>query len=192
MRHYTSRKDSLLETMNIIPHHNIHPQIHASVYVHPSAQIIGEVSLGANVSVWCNAVIRGDVNRITIGAGSNIQDLSMLHVSHKSAWDPNGAPLIIGERVTVGHSVILHGCTIGDECLIGMGSIIMDKAVLEPRVLLGAGSLVPEGKTLQSGYLYLGRPAKQLRRLTEEELTYFNYSSTHYIELAHTYKVVCA
>lgn len=188
MRHYTSRKDSLLETMNIIPHHNIHPQIHASVYVHPSAQIIGEVSLGANVSVWCNAVIRGDVNHITIGAGSNIQDLSMLHVSHKSAWDPNGAPLIIGERVTVGHSVILHGCTIGDECLIGMGSIIMDKAVLEPRVLLGAGSLVPEGKTLQTGYLYLGRPAKQLRRLTEEELAYFNYSSTHYIELAHSHK----
>ncbi len=174
--------------MNIIPHHAIHPQIHASAYIHPSAQIIGEVILGADVSVWCNAVIRGDVNHIHIGAGTNIQDLSMLHVSHKSAWDALGAPLVIGERVTVGHSVILHGCTIGDECLIGMGSIVMDKAVLEPRVLLGAGSLVPEGKTLQGGYLYLGRPAKQLRPLTAEELAYFDYSAQHYMRLADSYK----
>jgi len=190
MRHYTSRTpiNPKLDMMNILSHHAIHPQIHASVYVHPNAQIIGEVSLGADASVWCNAVIRGDVNRIAIGAGTNIQDLSMLHVSHKSEWDALGAPLIIGDRVTVGHSVILHGCTIGDECLIGMGSIVMDKAVLEPRVLLGAGSLVPEGKTLQSGYLYLGRPAKQLRLLTAEELAYFDYSANHYIELARSYK----
>lgn len=173
--------------MSIIPHHGIHPTLHASVYVHPSAQIIGEVTLGENASVWCGAVIRGDVNSIAIGAGSNIQDLSVLHVSHKSVSDPNGAPLKIGERVTVGHGVILHGCHIGDECLIGMGSIIMDKAVLEPRVLLGAGSLVPEGKSLQSGYLYIGRPAKQLRRLTEEELAYFTYSANHYIALARSY-----
>lgn len=174
--------------MNIIPHHNMQPQIHASAYIHPSAQIIGETILGADVSVWCNAVIRGDVNHIHIGAGTNIQDLSMLHVSHKSDWDALGAPLIIGERVTVGHSVILHGCTIGDECLIGMGSIVMDKAVLEPHVLLGAGSLVPEGKTLVSGYLYLGRPAKQLRLLTPEELAYFDYSAQHYMALANSYK----
>lgn len=174
--------------MNIIPHHNIHPQIHASAYIHPSAQIIGETILGAEVSVWCNAVIRGDVNHIHIGAGTNIQDLSMLHVSHKSDWDALGAPLIIGERVTIGHSVILHGCSIGDECLIGMGSIVMDKAVVEPHVLLGAGSLVPEGKTLVSGYLYLGRPAKQLRLLTTEELAYFAYSAQHYIDLANSYK----
>ena len=174
--------------MNIIPHHNMQPQIHVSAYIHPSAQIIGETILGADVSVWCNAVIRGDVNHIHIGAGTNIQDLSMLHVSHKSDWDALGAPLIIGARVTVGHSVILHGCTIGDECLIGMGSIVMDKAVLEPRVLLGAGSLVPEGKTLVSGYLYLGRPAKQLRLLTAEELAYFDYSAQHYMALANSYK----
>ena len=174
--------------MNIISHHGIHPTIHASVFVYPNAQIIGEVTLAENASVWCGAVIRGDVNSITIGAGSNIQDLSVLHVSHKTAADPNGASLNIGARVTVGHSVILHGCTISDECLIGMGSIIMDKAVLEPRVLLGAGSLVPEGKTLQSGYLYIGRPAKQLRRLTEEELAYFNYSANHYMALAQSYK----
>jgi len=174
--------------MNIISHHDIHPQIDASAYIHPSAQIIGETILGADVSVWCNAVIRGDVNHIHIGAGTNIQDLSMLHVSHKSAWDALGAPLIIGERVTVGHSVILHGCSIGNECLIGMGSIVMDKAVLEDRVLLGAGSLVPEGKILQSGFLYLGRPAKQLRPLSAEELAYFEYSAQHYIALARSYR----
>ena len=173
--------------MTIISYQNIHPNIHASVFVYPNAQIIGQVTLAENASVWCGAVLRGDVNSITVGGGSNIQDLSVLHVSHKTAEDPSGAPLIIGARVTIGHSVILHGCTIGDECLIGMGSIIMDKAVLEPNVLLGAGSLVPEGKTLQSGYLYLGRPAKQLRRLTDEELAYFNYSANHYIALAKSY-----
>lgn len=174
--------------MNILPHHGVTPSIASSAWIHPSAQIIGEVALGEDASIWCNAVIRGDVNRIVIGAGTNIQDLSMLHVSHKSEWDPAGAPLTIGARVTIGHSVILHGCTIGDECLVGMGSIIMDKAVLEPRVLLGAGSLVPEGKTLQGGYLYLGRPAKPLRPLTPDELAYFDYSARHYIELARSYR----
>jgi carbonic anhydrase/acetyltransferase-like protein (isoleucine patch superfamily) len=172
---------------NILAHHGCTPVIPSSAYVHPSAQIIGEVSLGEDASVWCGAVIRGDVNRITIGAGTNIQDLSVLHVSHKSEWDSAGAPLAVGDRVTVGHSVILHGCTIHEECLIGMGSIIMDKAVLEPHVLLGAGSLVPEGKLLQGGYLYLGRPAKQLRPLTAEELAYFDYSASHYIKLARSY-----
>ena len=190
MSYYTSaslRHCSSL-SMNIIPHHGLHPQLDDTVFIHPSAQIIGEVRLGAQVSVWCGAVLRGDVNRISVGAGSNVQDLSVLHVSHKTPRDPVGAPLVIGERVTIGHSVILHGCSIGDACLIGMGSIIMDKAVLEPNVLLGAGSLVPEGKTLQSGYLYLGRPAKQLRLLTAEELAYFDYSAQHYIELAASYR----
>ncbi|MEJ5210302.1 MAG: gamma carbonic anhydrase family protein [Burkholderiales bacterium] len=173
---------------NILPHHGATPVIPSSCYVHPSAQIIGEVTLGEHVSVWPGAVIRGDVNYIRIGAGSNIQDLAVLHVSHRSEWDPEGAPLIIGARVTVGHSVILHGCTIGDECLIGMGSIVMDKAVIEPRVLLGAGSLVPEGKVLESGHLYLGRPAKALRPLTAEELAYFDYSARHYMSLAQSYR----
>ncbi|MEO1766326.1 gamma carbonic anhydrase family protein [Thiobacter aerophilum] len=173
---------------NILPHHGATPVIPASCYVHPSAQIIGEVTLGEHVSVWPGAVIRGDVNYIRIGEASNIQDLAVLHVSHRSDWDPQGAPLIIGARVTVGHGVILHGCTIGDECLIGMGSIVMDKAVIEPRVLLGAGSLVPEGKVLQSGHLYLGRPVKLLRPLTADELAYFDYSARHYMSLAQSFR----
>lgn len=163
------------------------PSIAGNAFIHHSAHIIGAVRIGANSSVWCGAVVRGDVNSIAIGDDTNIQDLSVLHVSHKTPQNPAGAPLIIGSRVTVGHSVILHGCTIHDECLIGMGSIVMDKAVLESQVLIGAGSLVPEGKLLQSGYLYLGRPVKQVRALTPEEIAYFNYSAQHYVTLHQSY-----
>ncbi len=173
---------------SILSHHGVTPDIGEGVHVHPSAEVIGEVRIGAQSSVWCKAVIRADVNHIHIGRGTNIQDLSMLHVSHKSAADPLGAPLIIGDYVTVGHSVILHGCEIGNECLIGMGSIVMDKVVIEPRVLVGAGSLVPEGKRLESGFLYLGRPAKPIRRLNEAELSHFRYSADHYMRLAESYK----
>lgn len=171
----------------ISPFNGIHPQLAPGAWVHPRATVIGEVRLGENASVWPGAVVRGDVNHIYIGAGTNIQDNSVLHVSHKTAADPVGGPLVIGDRVTVGHSVILHACTIEDECLIGMGSIILDKAVIKKNVLLGAGSLVPEGKVLESGYLYLGRPAKLVRELTAEELAYFNYSAEHYIKLMRSY-----
>lgn len=163
------------------------PQLASGAWVHPRATVIGEVMLGENASVWPGAVIRGDVNSIHIGADTNIQDNSVLHVSHKTAADPVGGPLVIGERVTVGHGVILHACTIEDECLIGMGSIVLDRAIIKKHVLLGAGSLVPEGKVLESGYLYLGRPAKLVRELTPEELAYFNYSAGHYIKLMRAY-----
>jgi len=174
---------------NITPYRGVFPQIAASAYIHPSAQIIGDVALGERASVWCNTVVRGDVNLIRIGNETNIQDLCTLHVSHRRADNPDsGAALLIGERVTVGHNVILHGCEIGDECLIGMGSIVMDKVVMQPRVLLGAGSLVPEGKVLESGNLYLGRPAKLLRALTGEELAHFAYSAAHYVRLANNHR----
>jgi carbonic anhydrase/acetyltransferase-like protein (isoleucine patch superfamily) len=172
---------------NITPYLGTHPQLGAGVYVHPSAQVIGDVVLGEDASVWPGAVIRGDINSIRIGAGSNVQDLSVLHVGHRSDSDPVGAPLVIGRNVTIGHSVILHGCSIGDGCLIGMGAIIMDKVVVEPRVLVGAGCLVPEGKVLESGYLYLGSPARRVRLLTEQELAYFAYSAQHYIHLKNNY-----
>lgn len=163
------------------------PQIGNGVYLHPSASVIGDVVLGDDASVWHGTVIRGDVNAIRIGAGTNVQDLSVLHVSHKSSRDPGGAPLLIGNNVTIGHKVILHGCTIGDECLIGMGAIVMDKVAIQPHVLVGAGSLVPEGKVLESGYLYLGAPAKRVRPLTEAELAHFTYSAQHYIRLKNDY-----
>lgn len=173
---------------NIAPYRQTHPKIAASAYIHPSAQIIGDVQIGEGASIWCGAVVRGDVNLIRIGAETNIQDLCTLHVSHRRPENPEGGPLLIGSRVTVGHNVILHGCEIGDECLIGMGSIVMDKVILEPRVLLGAGSLVPEGKVLKGGFLYLGRPAKLIRALTEEELAHFAYSAAHYVRLAGDYR----
>lgn len=164
------------------------PQIAAGVYVHPAATVIGDVVIGENSSVWPGAVIRGDVNHIRIGKNTNVQDLSMLHVSHKSSADPAGAALTIGNNVTIGHAVILHGCTIEDESLIGMGSLVMDKAVVQKHVLLAAGSLVPEGKVLESGYLYVGRPAKKIRALTADEIAYFMYSADNYVRLKNQYQ----
>ena len=173
---------------SLAPYRGIHPQLAPGAWVHPRAMVIGEVGLGRDASVWPGAVIRGDVNSIAIGEATNIQDNSVLHVSHKTPANPAGRPLVIGARVTVGHTVILHACTIGDECLIGMGSIILDRAVVQKHVLLGAGSLVPEGKVLESGYLYLGRPAKLVRALTEAEIAYFRYSAEHYVALARSYQ----
>ena len=128
------------------------PQIHESCLIDETSVIIGEVSLAEDVSVWPYAVLRGDVNSISIGARSNVQDGSVLHVSHKNAEKPEGSPLIIGEDVTVGHKVMLHGCRIGDRVLIGMGTIILDDTVIEDDVMMGAGSLVPPRKRLESGW----------------------------------------
>lgn len=166
----------------------VSPRLGRDVYVHPTATVIGDVELGDGVSVWPGVVIRGDVNGIRVGAGSNIQDHSVLHVSHRNAANPRGAPLIIGCRVTVGHGVILHGCTVGDECLIGMGALVMDHAVLQPRLLLGAGSLVPEGRELESGYIHVGRPARPLRRLNERELADLARGAGRYMDLAAIYR----
>ena len=163
------------------------PVLGARVYFHESSQIIGDVTIGDDSSIWCNAVLRGDVNHIVIGKGTNIQDLTMGHVSHKTPEKPEGSPLVIGDHVTVGHSVVLHGCTIGNECLIGMGTIILDDAVIPDHVMIGAGSLVPPGKTLESGMLYVGRPVKAVRPLTHEEIANLRYSAEHYVKLKNDY-----
>lgn len=173
--------------MPLSPYLDSFPKLGETCYVHDSAQIIGDVQIGCDSSVWCNTVLRGDVNRIVIGNCSNIQDFAMGHVSHKNAAKPDGSPLIIGNHVTIGHSVILHGCTVGDECLIGMGSIVMDDAVIEKQVMLGAGSLVSPGKTLESGYLYVGRPAVRVRALSAEEIAYLRYSAEHYVRVKNNY-----
>jgi carbonic anhydrase/acetyltransferase-like protein (isoleucine patch superfamily) len=169
--------------MSLTNYLNTSPALGERVFLHSSCQVIGDVKLGDDSSIWCNTVLRGDVNRIMIGRGTNVQDLTMGHVSHKTPDKPEGSPLLIGDYVTVGHSVILHGCTIGNECLIGMGSIIMDDAVIEDRVMIGAGSLISPGKVLQSGMLYIGRPAKLVRALTAEEIAYLRYSAEHYIQV---------
>ncbi len=153
------------------------PRIHAEAWLDHSCVVIGDVQIGARSSIWPGVVVRGDINRIRIGSDTNIQDGSILHNSHDGPFMPGGAPLLIGDRVTVGHKAILHGCEIGDECLIGMGAIVMDKALIEANVILGAGSLVPPGKRLASGYLYTGAPARQARPLSDQEKAYFAYSS---------------
>lgn len=163
------------------------PAIGARVFLHDSAQLIGAVQIGDNSSVWCNAVLRGDVNRITVGKCSNVQDLTMGHVAHKTAAKPDGSPLIIGDFVTIGHAVILHGCTIGNTCLIGMGSIIMDDVVIADEVMVGAGSLVSPGKVLESGMLYMGHPAVAVRALSAEERAYLRYSAEHYVRVKDNY-----
>lgn len=174
-------------TQNIQAFQHTYPSIGRTVYVHQSATVIGDVTLAEDVSVWPGAVIRGDINSIFIGACTNIQDCAVLHVNHKTSADPLGSPIIIGKHVTIGHSVILHGCTIEDECLIGMGSIVMDKVIVQKQVLLGAGSLVPEGRLLESGYLYVGRPAKKIRPLTADEIAHLMYSANNYVQLKNQY-----
>ncbi len=173
--------------MSTEPYLNISPVIGDRVYLHASSQVIGDVTIGADSSIWCNTVLRGDVNHIVIGCGTNVQDLTMGHVTHKTAEKPDGSPLIIGDYVTVGHSVVLHGCSIGNECLIGIGSIIMDDVVVPDRVMIGAGSLVAPGKVLESGMLYIGRPAKAVRKLSEAELAHLRYSAEHYMRLKDDY-----
>ncbi|CRZ19249.1 gamma carbonic anhydrase family protein [Kingella kingae] len=173
-------------TIRAYLHHT--PQIDSSVYVDDSATIIGQVVLSADSSVWCGAVVRGDVNHIHIGQRSNVQDLAMLHVSHKNDAKPEGSPLIIGDDVTIGHMAMLHGCRIGNRVLVGMGSIILDDAIIEDEVVIGAGSLVPPRKRLASGYLYMGSPVQQIRPLTETERSHFVYSSAHYVKLANQYQ----
>lgn len=162
------------------------PFIGDHVYVDPSAQIIGDVTIARHSSIWPLVTARGDVHSIRIGEHTNIQDNSVLHVTHYGKYN-KGSPLIIGSHVTVGHQCILHACTIQDNCLIGMGSTVLDNATIEPFVLLGAGSLVAEGKTLERGYLYLGRPAKKVRALTEDEKEFLQYSAEHYVRLKDQY-----
>lgn len=172
---------------HIRPYLNQSPQINDHCYIDEMSVVIGDVVLGENVSVWPFAVIRGDVNYIKIGKNSNVQDHSMLHVSHKNAAKPNGSPLIIGEDVTIGHHVTLHGCTVGNRVLIGINTIVLDDVIIEDDVMIGAGSLVPPRKVLKSGYLYVGSPVQQVRPLTKKELEFLPYSAQNYVKVAANY-----
>lgn len=173
--------------MAIRPFQGVLPDIGAGVYLDDTACVIGRVSIGEDASLWPYVVARGDVNAIRIGARSNIQDLTMLHVTHDGPYSPGGFPLLIGEEVTVGHKCLLHACTIGNRCLIGMGAIVMDGAIIEDEVLLGAGSLVSPGKRLLSGFLYRGNPARQARVLHDTERDMLRYSAAHYVRLKDKY-----
>ena len=159
------------------------PRLSARVFVDPSAVVTGRVKIGVDSSIWPHCSVRGDVHDILIGERTNIQDGSVLHCTSPESFKPNGFSLDVGSDVTVGHRVVLHGCTIADRVLIGMGAVIMDGATIESEVIIGGGSLVSPGKTLESGGLYVGSPAKRIRDLTREELDFLSYSAKHYVRL---------
>jgi carbonic anhydrase/acetyltransferase-like protein (isoleucine patch superfamily) len=159
------------------------PSIGDRVLIDPSAIVIGDVSLGDDASVWPQVVIRGDMHSISVGARSSVQDGCVLHITHAGPYNPDGWPLTIGCDVTVGHNATLHGCSIGDRVLVGMGATIMDGAVVEDDVVIAACALVTPGKRLRSGFLYGGSPVREMRALTESEMAYFCYVAGNYVKL---------
>ncbi|CAH0992999.1 Protein YrdA [Sinobacterium norvegicum] len=172
-----------MTTKNIRSFQGHSPTLGNQVFIDSFACVIGDVELGDDSSVWPFTVIRGDMHKIRIGQRTSVQDGSILHITHASDYNPGGYPLTIGNDVIVGHKVTLHGCTIGNEVLIGIGSIILDGAVIEDKVVIGANTLVPPNKTLESGYLYIGSPAKKARALSEKEMNFFKYSAGNYVKL---------
>jgi carbonic anhydrase/acetyltransferase-like protein (isoleucine patch superfamily) len=173
--------------MPVSSYRGISPTLGARVYIDPSAVVIGAVTLGDDVSIWPTAVVRGDVNTIEIGARTSIQDGSVLHVSHDGPYKPGGRNLVIGSDVTVGHRVILHACTLGNANLVGMGSILLDDVTTEEFVMIGAGSVVTQGKHLKSRGLYVGSPARRVRELSDKEVEFLTYSAAHYVKVKDEY-----
>ncbi len=173
--------------MSIRSFQGISPKISDSAYIDEDAVVIGDVTIGADSSVWPTVAIRGDVQKITIGARTNIQDGSVIHVTADNEFNPGGFPTTIGDGVTVGHKAILHACTIEDYALVGMGAIILDGAIVRAKALVGAGSVVGPGKDIEGGYLWLGSPAKKIRQLSEKEMAYLEFSAQHYVDLKNKY-----
>lgn len=163
------------------------PELGNGVFIDPTAVVIGDVTIGDDASIWPQTVVRGDMHRIVIGARTSVQDLTLCHVTHAGPYNSEGHPLLVGDDCTIAHHVTLHGCSVGDRVLVGMGSIVMDGAVIENDVVVGANSLVPPGKHLKSGFLYLGSPVKQVRPLTDKEKAFFTYSANNYCKLKDQY-----
>ena len=176
-------------TSNLRSYQGKHPELADSVYVDSSAILVGDINLDHDASIWPLVAARGDVNHIRIGKRSNVQDGSVLHVTRKSPSNPDGHPLIIGDDVTIGHKAMLHGCRVGNRVLIGMGAILLDGAIIEDDVIVGAGTLVPPNKVLKSGYLYVGSPCKQARELTDAEKAFLPQSADNYVRLKNEYLV---
>lgn len=174
--------------MTIRQFENYAPEVDKTAFVDESAVVTGNVKIGEDSSIWPMCSVRGDIHSISIGQRSNIQDGSVLHVTHDSEFAPGGHPLVVGNDVTVGHNVVLHACTIEDECLIGMGAVVLDGAMVRRGAMVGAGSLVPPNKVLDGGYLWLGSPVKRARELSEKEKAFFKYSAKHYVELKNRHK----
>lgn len=173
--------------MNIRPFQGITPRLGANVYIDPAAQVIGDVEIGDDASMWPGVVARGDVHFIRIGARSNVQDGSILHVTHAGEYTDDGFPLTIGADVTIGHAAVVHACTIGDACLIGMHATLLDGVVVNRHAMIGAGALVTPGKIVGEGELWVGNPARCVRKLSSEEIERLYYSAQHYVKLKNRY-----
>lgn len=169
--------------MNLRSYQGTTPKLGERVFIDPTALVVGDVELGDDSSVWPMTVIRADMHRIRIGQRCSIQDGSVLHITHAGPYNPDGFPLVMGDDVTVGHKAVLHGCQLQDRILVGMGAIVMDGVVVESEVIIAAGALVPPGKRLESGYLYAGSPARQIRPLTDKERSFFTYTAANYVKL---------
>jgi carbonic anhydrase/acetyltransferase-like protein (isoleucine patch superfamily) len=164
-------------------HKGIEPQLGERVFVDAAAVVCGNVVIGDDSSIWPCTVVRGDLLQIRIGQRTSIQDGTVIHTSHDGPYTPGGYATEIGDDVTIGHRVTLHGCTIGDRVLVGIGACVLDQAEVESEVMIGAGTLVPPGKRLERGYLYIGSPCKRARALTDEEMGYFTYTAGYYVKL---------
>lgn len=168
--------------VNIVPIHGKTPQIHDSAFIAPGCTIIGDVTIGADSSIWYNCVLRADVSRIEIGERSNVQDGSILHCDPPRPGDPDGSPLIIGDDVLIGHMAMIHGCTIHDRGFVGLGAIAMNKSVIGSDAMLAAGAMLTEGKVMEPRMLWAGRPAKPLRELNDAAIAGMRMGTAHYVE----------
>lgn len=173
--------------MSIRAFNRVNPTIANTAYIDESAVLVGDIVIDQDSSIWPLVAARGDVNYITIGQRTNIQDGTILHVTRQSPTNPDGYPLIIGDDVTIGHKAMLHGCYVGNRVLVGMGAIILDGAIVADDVMVGAGTLVPPGKKLESGHLYIGSPAKKARPLTDAETKFLKQSADNYVALKNDY-----
>jgi carbonic anhydrase/acetyltransferase-like protein (isoleucine patch superfamily) len=160
------------------------PRVDPAAFIAPGAQLIGDIEIGAEASIWYNCVLRGDVNRIRVGARTNIQDGSVVHVDSPKAGAPGGNPTLIGEEVLIGHLAMVHGCTLHDRAFVGLGAIVMDGCVIESDAMLAAGAMLTPGKRIPAGQLWAGRPAKYVRDLGPEELAGMRAGVAHYVALA--------
>lgn len=173
--------------MPIYPYQGVFPTIDPTAFVHPDAVIIGDVHIGPHSSVWPGVVIRGDVHYIRIGARTNIQDGSILHVTRPTVDNPEGVPLLIGDEVTIGHQVSLHACQLKDRSMVGIGAIVLDRVVVEEQAMVGASSLVTPGKRVPAGELWMGSPARSVRVLDDRALQAMAATNANYVRLAESY-----
>jgi len=173
--------------MKFRAYRGVQPRVDDSAYIDPAATLIGDVEIGPDSSIWPGAVVRGDVHYIRIGTRSNIQDGSIVHVTHDGPYTPGGQPTVIGNDVTIGHAAVIHACTVEDGCLIGMHATVLDGAVVRKHGFVGAGAVIPPGKIVGEGELWLGNPARFVRRLSDTEIERLYYSARHYVKLKNEY-----